>query len=91
MEILALVFWGPMVGTLALTLLIGHLTQQRFRRLALLPLGLLLIPLAGGIHEWRAGGLFRAMVPLLWGMIGGMMFLGWLAGWLLCRGKGRKP
>lgn len=91
MEILALMFWGPLVGTLALTLLIGHLTKRRFRRLALLPLGLLLIPLVGGIHEWRAGGLFRELVPLLWGMIGGAIFLGWLAGWKFCRGKERVP
>ena len=91
MEILALMFWGPLVGTLVLTLLIGHLTKRRFRRLVLLPLGLLLIPLVGGIHEWRAGGLFRELVPLLWGMIGGAISLGWLAGWKLCRGKERVP
>lgn len=91
MEILALMFWGPLVGTLVLTLLIGRLTQRRFQRLILLPLGFLAVPLVVGIHEWRAGGLFRELVPLLWGMIGGAISLGWLAGWKLCRGKERVP
>lgn len=91
MEIFALIFGGPLVGTLALTLLIGRLTQRRFQGLILFPLGFLAVPLVCGIQEWRAGGFFRDLVPLLWGMIGGVIFLGWLAGWKLCRGKERAP
>lgn len=91
MEILALMFWGPLAGTLAITLLIGRLTKRRFQRLILLPLGFLAVPLVMGIQEWRAGGFFRELVPLLWGMIGGAIFLGWLGGWVLCRGKERTP
>ena len=91
MEILALMFWGPLAVTLALTLLIGRLTQRRFQRLILLPLGFLLIPLAGSIYEWMQHGFFWELGVLLWVMIGGAIFLGWLGGWALCRGKERTP
>ena len=91
MEMLALMFWGPLAVTLALTLLIGRLTQQRFQRLILLPLGFLLVPLAGSVYEWLLGGFFWQLAVLLWAMIGGAIFLGWLGGWVLCRGKERTP
>lgn len=84
-------FWGPLAVTLALTLLIGRLTQQRFQRLILLPLGFLAIPLAGSVYEWLLGGFFWELGVLLWVIIGVAIFLGWLGGWVLCRGKGRTP
>lgn len=89
MEMLALMFWGPLAVTLALTLLIGRLTQRRFQRLILLPLGFLAIPLAGSVYEWMQGGFFWELGVLLWVMIGVAIFLGWLGGWVLCRGKER--
>lgn len=91
MEMLALMFWGPLAVTLALTLLIGRLTQRRFQRLILLPLGFLAIPLAGSVYEWMQGGFFWELGVLLWAMIGGAILLGWLGGWVLCRGKERTP
>ena len=91
MEMLALMFWGPLAVTLALTLLIGRLTQRRFQRLILLPLGFLAIPLAGSVYEWLLGGFFWELGVLLWVIIGGSIFLGWLGGWALCRGKERAP
>ena len=87
MEVLFLLFWGPLVGTLVLTLLMERLGRRRW--LMRLPLGFLLIPLAGGVYEWRQGGFFWELGVLLWAMIGGAIFLGWLAGWRLCRGKER--
>lgn len=91
MEMFLLMFWGPLAGTLALTLLIGRLTQRRFQRLILFPLGFLAIPLAGSVYEWLLGGFFWKLGVLLWAMIGGSIFLGWLGGWELCRGKERSP
>lgn len=88
---LFLMFWGPLAVTLALTLLIGRLTQQRFQRLILLPLGFLAIPLAGSVYEWLLGGFFWELGVLLWVIIGVAIFLGWLGGWVLCRGKERTP
>ena len=82
---------GALLGTLALTLLMNRLTQRRFQRLILLPLGFLLIPVAGSMYEWLQGGFFWWLAVLLWAMIGGAIFLGWLGGWALCRGKERKP
>lgn len=84
-------FWGPLAVTLALTLLIGRLTQRRFQRLILLPLGFLLVPLAGSVYEWLLGGFFWELGVLLWVIIGVAIFLGWLGGWALCRGKERTP
>lgn len=84
-------FWGPLAVTLALTLLIGRLTQRRFQRLILLPLGFLLVPLAGSVYEWLLGGFFWEVGVLLWVIIGVAIFLGWLGGWVLCRGKERTP
>ena len=84
-------FWGPLAVTLAITLLIGRLTQQRLQRLILLPLGFLLIPLVGSVYEWMQGGFFWELGVLLWVMIGVAIFLGWLGGWVLCRGKERTP
>ena len=75
------------MGALALTLLIGRLTRKRFQTLRLLPLCFLLIPLAGGMYDWMQGGFFRELAVLLWAMIGGAIFLGWLGGWKLCREK----
>ena len=80
---LFLLFWGALAGTLVLTLLIGRLIQ--------LPLGLLLIPLAGGVYEWKQGGFLWQLAVALWAMIGGAIFLGWLFGRALCRGKERTP
>lgn len=88
---LFLMFWGPLAVTLALTLLIGRLTQRRFQRLILLPLGFLLVPLAGSVYEWLLGGFFWEVGVLLWVIIGVAIFLGWLGGWVLCRGKERTP
>lgn len=82
---------GALVGTLALTLLVGRLTQRRFQWLILFPLGFLAIPLAGSVYEWLLGGFFWKLGVLLWVIIGGCIFLGWLGGWALCRGKERAP
>ena len=84
-------FWGPLAVTLALTLLISRLTQRRFQRLILLPLGFLLVPLAGSVYEWLLGGFFWELGVLLWVIIGVAIFLGWLGGWVRCRGKERTP
>lgn len=89
MEVLFLLFWGPLAATLVLTLLMGRLSRHRW--LMRLPLGFLLIPLAGGVYEWRQGGFFWELGVLLWAMIGGAISLGWLVGWRLCRGKERAP
>lgn len=43
---------GALVGTLALTLLVGRLTRRRFRPLRLLPLGLLAIPLTVAAEQY---------------------------------------
>ena len=91
MEMLALMFWGPLAVTLALTLLIGRLTQRRFQWLILLPLLFLAIPLAGSVYEWMQRGFFWELGVLLWVMIGVAIFLGWLGAWVLCRGKERTP
>ena len=91
MGLLLLMLWGLLAVTLALTLLIGRLTQQRFQRLILLPLGFLAIPLAGSVYEWLLGGFFWELGVLLWVIIGVAIFLGWLGGWVLCRGKERTP
>lgn len=88
---LFLLFWGALAGTLVLTLLIGRLTRRRFQPLIQLPLGLLLIPLAGGVYEWKQGGFLWQLAVALWAMIGGAIFLGWLIGRALCRGKERTP
>lgn len=88
---LFLLFWGALAGTLVLTLLIGRLTRRRFQPLRLIPLGLLLIPLAGGVYEWKQGGFLWQLAVALWAMIGGAIFLGWLFGRALCRGKERTP
>lgn len=88
---LFLMFWGPLAVTLALTLLISRLTQRRFQRLILLPLGFLLVPLAGSVYEWLLGGFFWELGVLLWVIIGVAIFLGWLGGWVRCRGKERTP
>ena len=82
---LFLLFWGVLAGTLVLTLLIGRLTRRRFQPLRLIPLGLLLIPLAGGVYEWKQGGFLWQLAVALWAMIGGAIFLGWLIGWAFCR------
>ena len=89
MEILFLLFWGPLVGALLLTMLIGRLTRRRWPML--LPLGFLVIPLAGGVYEWKQGSFFWELGVLLWAMIGGAIFLGWLIGRALCGGKERMP
>lgn len=91
MEILFLLFWGPLVGALLLTLLLGKWTRRRFQPLRLLPLGFLLIPLAGGVYGWKQGGFLWQLEVALWAMIGGAIFLGWLIGRALCGGKERMP
>ena len=88
---LFLLFWGALAGTLVLTLLIGRLTRRRFQPLILLPLGLLLIPLAGGVYEWKQGGFLWQLAVALWAMIGGAIFLGWLFGRALCGKKKSIP
>ena len=84
-------FWGPLAVTLALTLLIGRLTQRRFQWLILFPLLFLAIPLAESVYEWMQGGFFWELGVLLWVMIGGAICLGWFGGCVLCRGKERTP
>ena len=85
MEILFLLFWGPLVGTLVLTLLIGRLTRRRFQPLRLIPLGLLLIPLAGSAIAWMQDHFLWQLEVALWAIIGSALFLGWLIGWAFCR------
>ena len=89
MEILFLLFWGPLAGALVLTLLLGKLTRRRWPMR--LPLGLLLIPLAGGVYEWKQGGFLWQLAVALWAMIGGAIFLGWLFGRALCGKKKSIP
>lgn len=89
MDWLLLLFWGPLAGAMALTLLIRRLTRQRFQRLILLPLGFLAIPLVGIVYERQQGGFFWELGVLLWVMIGVAIFLGWLIGRALCRRKER--
>ena len=89
MEILFLLFWGPLVGVLLLTLLLGKWTRRRWPMG--LPLDFLLIPLAGGVYGWKQGGFLWQLEVALWAMIGGAIFLGWLIGRALCGGKERKP
>lgn len=88
---LFLLFWGPLVGALLLTLLIGRLTRQRFRVLRLLPLGLLLIPLAGSVIAWIQDRFLWQLEVALWAMIGSALFLGWLIGWAFCRERRGTP
>ena len=96
MERLYLLMWwgspvlGALLGTLALTLLIGRLTRLRFRPLRLLPLGLLAIPLTIAVDQYltRHGPWsFWELAVLYSGVVGGSILLGWLAGWRLCRRK----
>lgn len=87
-----LMWWGSpilcaLLGTMSLTLLVCRLTRQRLRPLRLLPLGFLLIPLAGGVCEWKQGGFLWQLGVALWAMIGGVIFLGWLIGWVFCRDR----
>lgn len=89
MEILFLLFWGPLAGALVLTLLLGKLTRRRWPMR--LPLGLLLIPLAGGVYEWQQRGFFWELGVLLWAMIAVTIFLGWLFGRALCGKKKSIP
>lgn len=89
MEMLFLLFWGPLVGALLLTLLLGKWTRRRWPMG--LPLDFLLIPLAGGVYGWKQGGFLWQLEVALWAMIGGAIFLGWLIGRALCGGKERKP
>ena len=89
MEMLFLLFWGPLVGALLLTLLLGKWTRRRWPML--LPLGFLVIPLAGGVYGWKQCGFLRQLEVALWAMIGGAIFLGWLIGRALCGGKERNP
>lgn len=89
MEMLLLLFWGPLIGALVLTLLLGKWTRRRWSMG--LPLGFLLIPLAGGVYEWKQGGFLWQLGVALWAMIGGAIFLGWLIGRALCGGKERMP
>lgn len=89
MEMLLLLFWGPLIGALVLTLLLGKLTQRRWPMG--LPLGFLLIPLAGGVYEWQRGSFLWQLGVALWAIIGGAIFLGWLIGRALCGGKERMP
>lgn len=88
---LFLLFWGPLVGALLLTLLIGRLTRQRFRVLRLLPLGLLLIPLVGSVTAWIQDRFLWQLEVALWAMIGSALFLGWLIGWAFCRERRGMP
>ena len=77
-----------LLGTLALTLLMGWLTRQRYRPFRLLPLGLLAIPLIVAWDQYLMKNLFWELGMLYSAAVGGAVFLGWLMGWRLCRRKG---
>ena len=82
---------GALVGTLALTLLVGRLTRRRFRPLRLLPLGLLAIPLTVSAEQYLTphGPLsFWELAVLYSAAVGGAILLGWLIGWRFCLRKG---
>lgn len=92
---LLMIFGAPilsaLLGTLALTLAAGRLTRRRYRPLRLLPLGLLAIPLMVVWDQYLMKNLFWELGILYSAAVGGGVFLGWLAGWKLCRGKERIP
>ncbi|WP_130870256.1 hypothetical protein [Intestinimonas massiliensis (ex Afouda et al. 2020)] len=78
---------GALLGTLALTLLMGRLTRQRYHPFRLLPLGLLAIPLIVAWEQYLIKNLFWELGALYSAAVGGAIFLGWLMGWRLCRRK----
>ena len=89
-----LIWWGSpvlgaLLGTTVLTLLVCRLTMGRFRPLRLLPLVLLAIPLMVAVNQYLIKNAFWELGMLYSGAVGGAIFLGWLAGWRLCRRKER--
>lgn len=79
---------GGLLGSMALTLLIGRLTRRQYRLLRLLPLGLLAIPLIVAGDQYLTKNLFWELGVLYSAAVGGAIFLGWLMGWSFCLKKG---
>lgn len=79
---------GALLGTLALTLLMGRLTRQHCRPFRLLPLGLLAIPLIVAGNGYLMKNLFWELGVLYSAAVGGAILLGWLMGWRFCLKKG---
>lgn len=79
---------GGLLGSMALTLLIGRRTRRQYRLLRLLPLGLLAIPLIVAWDQYLTKNLFWELGVLYSAAVGGAIFLGWLMGWSFCLKKG---
>lgn len=79
---------GGLLGSMALTLLVGRLTRRQYRSLRLLPLGLLAIPLIVAGDQYLTKTLFWKLGALYSAAVGGAIFLGWLIGWGFCLRKG---